>query len=193
MANKIYWSKTALIGGAAGALDSIDGASLVDGDFAHVTVGGVLYVYKLDDDSAAAESSPDVIAPDANAGDKRWILQTPYTKPGKILSITRQMSAASEDVAYTGVGFKPSMVDFQGVRGNVSLSSGVSDGTVHYCATHYGAVFSYNTYAVELFEDESNYQAAIIKTLDADGFTLTWTKAGSPGVATANVIVKCFR
>ena len=78
MANKIYWSKTALTGGAAGALDSIDGASLTDGHFAHVTVSGVLYIHKLDADSAAAESSPGVIAPDANAGDKRWVLQNAY-------------------------------------------------------------------------------------------------------------------
>jgi hypothetical protein len=74
MANKIYWSKTALIGGTADALDSIDGASLTDGDFAHVVAGGKLYIYKLDDDSGATESSPGVITPDANAGTKRWIL-----------------------------------------------------------------------------------------------------------------------
>jgi len=74
MANKIYWSKTALIGGTADALDSIDGAGLTDGDFAHVVVGEKLYIYKLDGDSGATESSPDVITPDANAGTKRWIL-----------------------------------------------------------------------------------------------------------------------
>ena len=74
MANKIYWSKTALIGGTADALDSIDGANLTDGDFAHVVVGEKLYIYKLDDDSGATESPPGVITPDANAGTKRWIL-----------------------------------------------------------------------------------------------------------------------
>ena len=74
MANKIYWSKTALIGGTADALDSIDGAGLTDGDFAHVVAGGKIYIYKLDEGSGATESSPDVITPDANAGTKRWIL-----------------------------------------------------------------------------------------------------------------------
>ena len=74
MANKIYWSKTALIGGTADALDSIDGAGLTDGDFAHVVADGKIYIYKLDDDSGATESSPGVITPDANAGTKRWIL-----------------------------------------------------------------------------------------------------------------------
>lgn len=84
MADKnIYWSKTALTGGAAGALDSIDGTGLQDGEVAHVWVSGVLYVYLLDVDSAAGESSPTIISPDANAGDKRWILQSVsgYAKP----------------------------------------------------------------------------------------------------------------
>jgi hypothetical protein len=39
-------------------------------------VNGVLYIYLLDADSAAAEASPLIIAPDDNAGDKRWLLQT---------------------------------------------------------------------------------------------------------------------
>ncbi len=32
-------------------------------------------MYSLDDDSAAAEDSPNVISPDSNAGTKRWLLQ----------------------------------------------------------------------------------------------------------------------
>lgn len=76
MADKvIYWSKTALTGGAATALDSIDGTGLQDGEIAHVFISDILYVYRLDVDSAAAEASPSIIAPDTNAGDKRWILQ----------------------------------------------------------------------------------------------------------------------
>jgi hypothetical protein len=56
-------------------LDKLDGAGLADGDLAFGAAGGVFHAYILDDDSAAAESSPDIIAPDTNAGDKRWILQ----------------------------------------------------------------------------------------------------------------------
>lgn len=66
---------TALTGGGAGALDAQDGATLSHGDVALVTAAGTLYVYELDAASGAAESVPDVIAPDINAGDKRWILQ----------------------------------------------------------------------------------------------------------------------
>ena len=64
-----------LIGGGAGALDAIDGAALVDKEIAIVVMPlGYTYVYTLDADSGAAESSPDIIAPDANPGNKRWIL-----------------------------------------------------------------------------------------------------------------------
>lgn len=74
MANNIYGA-IALTGGEAGALDKIDGVDLNDGDAAVViTQDGNSYFYTLDATSGLAESSPDVIAPDTNAGDKRWIL-----------------------------------------------------------------------------------------------------------------------
>lgn len=71
MAN--FYGATGLTGGGAGALDAIDGLDLADGDGAIVVTGAFCYVYVLDADSAAAEDSPDVVAPDANAGDKRWL------------------------------------------------------------------------------------------------------------------------
>jgi len=66
---------TALTGGGAGALDGQDGAALAQGDMAVVMVSGSLYHYELNATSGATESSPGIIAPDANAGTKRWILQ----------------------------------------------------------------------------------------------------------------------
>ena len=69
---------TALTGGAAGALDAKDGTALTDGWFAVAFVSNVFYFYILDADNAGAESSPDIISPDANAGDKRWVLQAVF-------------------------------------------------------------------------------------------------------------------
>jgi len=71
-----------LTGGATGALDSFDGDSCTDGDLALAIdlTNGSLYLYQMDADSAAAESSPDVISPDDNAGDKRWILKNKYPR-----------------------------------------------------------------------------------------------------------------
>jgi len=68
------YKKIALTGGAVGALDSVDGANLLDNDEAHVYVNGSAYHYQLDASSGATENSPYVISPDANAGTKRWIL-----------------------------------------------------------------------------------------------------------------------
>ena len=71
---QMRWA-TALTGGGEGALDAINGNLLLDKYGAIVAVGGdKYYFYTLDEDSGLAESSPDVIAPDANAGLKRWIL-----------------------------------------------------------------------------------------------------------------------
>jgi hypothetical protein len=75
MANII--TKYALTGGASNALDFVDGADLSVNDVAFVWYNGLTYHYILDE-SGAAESSPSVIAPDANAGNKRWKLQGVY-------------------------------------------------------------------------------------------------------------------
>jgi hypothetical protein len=94
MANKFWTQKTTLIGGGATALDSIDGASLTDGDFAMVTMAGIIYTYKLNASSGAAESSPWIIAPDTNAGTKRWILQIQPDKGYVKVSDTKAQNTA---------------------------------------------------------------------------------------------------
>lgn len=68
------YGATALTGGTSGCLDAINGATLVNGDKAIVNTTTSTYFYNLNSTSAASESSPDIIAPDTNAGDKRWLL-----------------------------------------------------------------------------------------------------------------------
>ena len=62
---------TSLTGGGVGALDAIDGSILSVGDVAYGTDATNHYDMILDG-SGAAESSPDCISPDSNAGTKRW-------------------------------------------------------------------------------------------------------------------------
>ena len=69
-----FYGATGLIGGNSGDLDNIDGTNLATADGAFVVTSTAVYVYYLNATSAAAESSPDIIQPDANGGDKRWIL-----------------------------------------------------------------------------------------------------------------------
>jgi len=87
MPNYRYWAST-LTGGAEGSLDSIDGDDVNDGDTASVPVSDdKIYEYYLDADSALAENSPNVISPDSNAGDKRWILIPPYVQGVMIFTL----------------------------------------------------------------------------------------------------------
>ncbi|MDD4984507.1 MAG: hypothetical protein PHQ43_01770 [Dehalococcoidales bacterium] len=86
MSTRTVYIKTALVGGTTNAVDGIDGDDLLDGDVCHAYVSDVAYQYVLDDDSGAAESSPDILAPDSNPGDKRWILQNAYGLAGKAAS-----------------------------------------------------------------------------------------------------------
>ena len=69
----LHWANI-LTGGADYALDAIDGADLADLHSAFAVTATKLYPYVLDADDAGAESSPDKISPDSNAGDKRWEL-----------------------------------------------------------------------------------------------------------------------
>lgn len=78
---KVYTrGATALTGGTTGALDSYDGTDLQDGDTARVVTSTSIYHFILDADSAASESSPEVVSPDSNAGDKRWVKVGVVTK-----------------------------------------------------------------------------------------------------------------
>lgn len=100
MANTVYMSKTGLTGGEVTKLDSIDGTGLVDNDVAFVNVTNVQYIYRLDADSGAAESSPNIIAPDTNAGDKRWILQAPAVSISPMFHA--YLTASAENVTGDG-------------------------------------------------------------------------------------------
>lgn len=80
-----YYTAKVLTGGGATALDFFDGDDLNDDDKAFVTVTDLVYEYRLEATSGAAESSPDVISPDTNAGTKRWLLQSHYISGGAIL------------------------------------------------------------------------------------------------------------
>lgn len=80
----------ALTGGTDGSLDSLDGSLLKNGDFAVVVVPSTKrsYVFTLDEDSGATDDGTNVIAPDSNAGLKRWVRTN---TPG-----------ATQDVSYYG-------------------------------------------------------------------------------------------
>jgi len=73
MANYIYGA-VALIGGGTGSLDSIVGTDLAENDAAIVFTDSATYVYTLSETSGGTENSPDLITPDSDAENKRWLL-----------------------------------------------------------------------------------------------------------------------
>lgn len=95
------YRRYALTGGTSGSLDDLDGSNLAGGDMA-ITVGSDdrIYFHKLDASSGETESSPDIIAPDTNAGTKRWILlqssHTIYGGVGISFEATAKPTASGE-------------------------------------------------------------------------------------------------
>lgn len=80
----MMWLRTGLTGGTTADLDGIDGDDVVAGDSCIVVAGDggspeatVVYFYTLTA-NGTAESSPDVIVPDANPGSKCWERIAPY-------------------------------------------------------------------------------------------------------------------
>lgn len=101
---------SALTGGAAGSLDSIDGDDLADGHAAVVVLSDAVYHYHLNATSGATENSPYVIAPDTNAGTKRWILVTPIA-PLTHVSATSDDGQTIANNIVTTVVFENEVID----------------------------------------------------------------------------------
>lgn len=98
----IYTADT-LTGGTEGCVDYIDvaNAPIDDGDICLCFAATYLYVYRANATSAAAESSPAVVAPDYSAGvaytgDLRWLLHETYPVDAAIAAISALTPAANK-------------------------------------------------------------------------------------------------
>jgi len=117
----------------------------------------------------------------------------------KLGTFSRAIDAADGDVSYTGVGFKPSLVLFFGGTAATIAATflGGSNGTNHYSLNNYptaGQVYIASAYCIFLSTPtSSDYEVANLKTLDSDGFTLTWIKGGNPSAITAIMFYVALR
>lgn len=107
---------------------------------------------------------------------------------GKVGSLTRSSGAASGNVAYTGIGFKPSAILFLCAIDTVSEACwglGTADGgrSLYSDASNNKASSALAIHFIR----STDTQDATIASMDADGFTLSWTRTG--GGATGNSIV----
>lgn len=116
----------------------------------------------------------------------------------KVVTFTRDLSAATGNVAYTGVGFKPScMIGLAHVNTTATFTAGMvgKDG-VGGSVDYYGnnLVTSQAAFLQIQLADgtAAKYQSAAVNSFDSDGFTLAWTKTGLP-TGTATIYVLCLR
>ena len=97
----------------------------------------------------------------------------------KAIQTTRILDAANGDVGYTGFGFKPSAIIAFGI-GYSGITFGMNAGNQYYCYTIYGSAPTYTiggtANEILRFHDGTNTESGVLKSFDADGITITWTK-----------------
>jgi len=184
-------------GGAAGALDDIIHTNISDGNMAVVVdaVTNIVYHYTYDSSSAAAESDPDVVNPDSNAGNGRWLL----TKSQSFSSFIRGMIDADnlseflngasleyDEIFITAPGFRESTTAGVGEAETIEYSD---TGTLDIQQLSFGGTS--DEYAFLNFIMPPTWDRSTIKLkfywIPASGCTqgdiVTW---GAKGVAIAN-------
>lgn len=114
----------------------------------------------------------------------------------KIISATRDMTSATGDVAYTGVGFKPAgIVALAAINSTMQFAYGIADAGLT-TGNSYNASASTNVGVdgsfLTLWGSASGAQTGTLKSLDSDGFTMTWTKYLTP-TGTVAIRFLCFR
>lgn len=101
-------------------------------------------------------------------------------------SFTRDQATATGTQAITGVGFKPSsVIMFVNDPDDAGEGSwGFSDGTNNHCMTDRNNVtagsYETNTSMVYILQSSGNTYRGDISTFDSDGFTISWTRTGTP-------------
>ena len=114
-----------------------------------------------------------------------------------VVASSRDNTAASGDVSYTGAGFKPSAIILLAQKeGAAHHSTGMWQGAVtndRCSAWIYSGVTVGKTNIAWIQDGASDYQAADMKSVDADGCTLTWTKGGTTAAGTINMFFMYIR
>jgi len=115
-------------------------------------------------------------------------------------TLSRDMTAASGNVAYTGIGFRPSYILFlAGVTATAAISIGFDDNINterHLANLHEQTPDTWQvggSSCINVRTASSAVQIAVISSFDSDGFTLTWTKFNSPPAGTLTAQFTVFK
>lgn len=108
-------------------------------------------------------------------------------------TFTRDLTLASNSVAYTGVGFQPtSIIFFSLVNSATEGSWGICDSARNqYCVTQGPSALTYSSNSIHLVDVGGN-NVGSVSSYDADGFTIAWTKTTAP-TGTGDIRALCFR
>jgi hypothetical protein len=106
----------------------------------------------------------------------------------KVIVATRDLSAATGNVAYTGVGFAPrAIIGNWSVDATATFGFGMVDLKLAGSnASYYGSNLTTGaagtSFITAFLADGAadKYQTAALVSADIDGFTLSWTKTGAP-------------
>lgn len=111
-----------------------------------------------------------------------------------IVGFTRDLTLAAGAQAVTGLGFKPRAIIFTvGTIGSGNYASiAFADADAVGGMFINGALNGSTSAAGLTGSSGGNFQSFTVTSFDADGFTVTWAKSGSP-TGTAQVQALCFR
>jgi hypothetical protein len=114
---------------------------------------------------------------------------------GKTGTFTRNSGSASGTQAITGVGFRPSTIIFFAAIDSVSCQGiGFTDATNGRCVWidnvygSGGASYAVAIYYLRTIAGNGASHTAVISSMDADGFTLNWTRTNIGSGGTGNNI-----
>jgi len=114
----------------------------------------------------------------------------------KRITGSRDATAASGNVAYTGVGFTPtSIIVVAAISSGTACCTGQVDSTKDgYCISAASGTLwiPYPSFVLLYPNADGNFQLATVNSFDADGFTLAWTKSGTP-TGTIALSFLCFQ
>jgi hypothetical protein len=117
----------------------------------------------------------------------------------RFVSFTRDLTAATGSVAYTGIGFIPTTIIIFGAIASTTFSSfGFADVNRSEGAMAGGAVaigqWTYNTTAIYIASEVTfaNNQTGSVSAYSQDGFSISWVKTGSP-TGTAQFYALCLK
>ena len=101
----------------------------------------------------------------------------------KVGSFTRLLSGATGHVSYTGLGFRPTSIEFTAaVDTSNEFCMGFADAQAGRCLTSDSASSKVSSGdCIRIIRvGGGNEQKAVLVSFDADGFTLAWTLVGAP-------------